>query len=100
MGKVRLLKSSVILFSGRSKEQVNVEVTVDKDHRFENRKIEYIPAERNFVALKGLGKYTDSKDNILNFLYDWFQAKQYNSKENKYPLPVPSLSASYFYDKT
>ena len=58
-----------IAFKGNDKENPVMEITLDPKHKFENRKIEYIPAERNFVALKGLGKYTDSRDNILNFLY-------------------------------
>ena len=51
------------------------------------------------MALKGLGKYTDSRDNILNFLYDWFQAKQEVTQEVGFVLPLPSLGVSYFYDK-
>lgn len=88
-----------ISFSGKQKAKASIHITVDPEHKFENRKIEYIPAERNFVALKGLGKYTDSRDNILNFLYDWFQAKQEISKEAGYALPLSSLDVSYFYDK-
>ena len=88
-----------ISFLGKHKEKVSINITVDPEHKFENRKIEYIPAERNFVALKGLGKYTDSRDNILNFLYDWFQAKQEISKEAGYALPLSSLEVSYYYDK-
>ena len=88
-----------ISFLGKHKEKVSINITVDPEHKFENRKIEYIPAERNFVALKGLGKYTDSRDNILNFLYDWFQAKQEISQEAGYALPLSSLEVSYYYDK-
>ena len=87
-----------ILFSGKDRENPVVSITIDQKHTFENRKIEYIPAERNFVALRGLGKYTDSRDNILNFLYDWFQAKQEVTKENEFALPL-SLGVSFFYDK-
>lgn len=88
-----------ISFSGKQKAKASIHITVDPEHKFENRKIEYIPAERNFVALKGLGKYTDSRDNILNFLYDWFQAKQEISREAGYALPLSSLEVSYYYDK-
>lgn len=88
-----------ILFSGKDRENPVISITVDQTHQFENRKIEYIPAERNFVALKGLGKYTDSRDNILNFLYDWFLAKQEVTQEVGFVLPLPSLGVSYFYDK-
>lgn len=88
-----------ITFKGNEKENPVIEIKVDNTHKFENRKIEYIPAERNFVALKGLGKYTDSRDNILNFLYDWFQAKQEITKDSGFVLPLPSLGVTYFYDK-
>lgn len=88
-----------ITFKGNEKENPVIEIKVDHTHKFENRKIEYIPAERNFVALKGLGKYTDSRDNILNFLYDWFQAKQEITKDSGFVLPLPSLGVTYFYDK-
>ena len=88
-----------IAFKGNDKENPVMEIMLDPKHKFENRKIEYIPAERNFVALKGLGKYTDSRDNILNFLYDWFQAKQEITPEDGFALPLSSLGGAYFYDK-
>lgn len=89
-----------ITFSGKDTGKPTVQIRLDKEHRFENRKIEYIPAERNFVALKGLGKYNDTRDNILNFLYDWFQAKQDIKEKEAFGLPLPSLSnVSYYYDK-
>lgn len=87
-----------ITFKGNDRENPVIDITLDQKHKFENRKIEYIPAERNFVALKGLGKYTDTKDNILNFLYDWFQAKQ-EIAQGTFTLPLSSLGGSYFYDK-
>ena len=90
---------SRIVFKGNDKENPTIDIKVDHTHKFENHKIEYIPAERNFVSLKGLGKYTDSRDNILNFLYDWFQAKQEKTKDSGFVLPLPSLGVTYFYDK-
>lgn len=90
---------SRIVFKGNNKENPTIDIKVDHTHKFENHKIEYIPAERNFVSLKGLGKYTDSRDNILNFLYDWFQAKQEKTKDSGFVLPLPSLGVTYFYDK-
>ena len=66
---------------------------------FKNRKVEYIPAERNLVSLPGFAKYNDTRDNILNFLYDWYQAKQSYTEGDKYELPIPAMNTSYFYDK-
>lgn len=88
-----------IIFPGKNVEKLEVKVTIGLNHPFRNRKIEYIPAERNFVTLPGLGKYNDSRDNILNFLYDWFLAKQETGENNKYQLPLNSLHVSYFYNK-
>lgn len=43
---------------------------------YNNVKIQYIPAERNFVAsIPNLQKYNDSNDNVFEFLQDWFECK-------------------------
>ena len=48
---------------------VNITLDNDKNCIFRNRKISYIPAERNFVAaLPNLGKYTGDNNNITNFI--------------------------------
>ncbi len=67
---------------------------------FKNRKICYIPAERNFVTLQGLGKYNETRDNILSFMYDWFLAKKELTQNNSYLLPLDGLgNVSFYYDK-
>lgn len=67
---------------------------------FKNRKISYIPAERNFVTLQGLGKYNETRDNILSFMYDWFLAKKELTQANSYAMPLAGLgNVSYYYDK-
>ncbi len=67
---------------------------------FRNRKISYIPAERNFVTLQGLGKYNETRDNILSFMYDWFMAKKELTQTNSFPMPISGLGdISYYYDK-
>lgn len=87
-----------IVFPGKDVEKLDVKATVGTDNIFLNEKIEYIPAERNFVTIKGIGKYNESRDNILSFLYDWFEAKrEWSSKQ--YLLPIKSLdNVSYNYD--
>ncbi|MCM1040947.1 MAG: ATP-binding protein [Bacteroides sp.] len=71
-----------------------------KKQIFRNRKISYIPAERNFVTIPSLGKYNESRDNTLSFLYDWFLAKKEFSETNVFDLPIRSLgNVSFFYDK-
>ena len=91
-------KNCIITFPGKDVEKLSVKVAVGKENIFHNEKIEYIPAERNFVTLKGIGRYNESRDNILNFLYDWFEAKrEWSNKQFK--LPLNSLdNTSYTYD--
>jgi len=63
-------------------------------HEFLNYKNIYIPAERNFVAvIPNLGRYKETNDNIMNFLYDWFEAKKKYTSKNKFSLL--NLNASY-----
>lgn len=89
-----------IVFKGNDKDNVRINIIVDKDNVFKNERIEYIPAERNFVTIPGIGKYNESNDNALGFLYDWFDAKQEITKQFKYKLPLISLNGvSYYYDK-
>ena len=89
-----------IVFKGEEKNNAQIKIIVNKDNVFKNERIEYIPAERNFVTIPGIGKYNDSNDNALGFLYDWFDAKQDITKQNKYKLPLLSLNEiSYYYDK-
>lgn len=87
-----------IVFSGKKKEPTSVVINVGPKRIFLNEKIEYIPAERNIVSIPGIGQYTESKNNILNFLYDWFRAKKTKKEDNKYHLPLSSLNnVSYYY---
>lgn len=80
--------------------QNKVEFNLKEDKVFHNRKISYIPAERNFVTLQGLGKYNDTRDNILSFMYDWFLAKKDLTETNAYPMPLAGLgNILFYYDK-
>jgi hypothetical protein len=77
-----------------------VDILSENGGFFRNRKIMYIPAERNFVTLSGLGKYTETRDNILSFMYEWFLAKKDLSLKNAFSMPVKGLGdVSYYYDK-
>ncbi|MFD2823947.1 ATP-binding protein [Lacinutrix iliipiscaria] len=54
----------------------------------------YIPAERNFVSvIPNLSRFKETNDNIMSFLYDWYDAKKQYSKEKS--LPVLSLGINY-----
>lgn len=86
-------------FAGKDKSPV-IQVLLGEGRKFKNRKIEYIPAERNFVsAIPGLGKYNETNNNILNFLYDWFQAKQDLDESSSFEMPLTSLDASFYYTR-
>lgn len=88
-----------IVFPGKDVERLNVQIMINRVNVFRNEKIEYIPAERNFVTIPGIGKYNESRDNVMSFLYEWFEAKREWTKEQKYALPVNTLNdVSYYYD--
>lgn len=77
-----------------------VDVQLGNGKVFRNRKIMYIPAERNFVTLPGLGKYNETRDNILSFMYEWFLAKKDLSAKNAFSMPIKGLGdVSFYYDK-
>jgi ABC-type lipoprotein export system ATPase subunit len=62
---------------------------------YEKSKNIYIPAERNFVSvIPNLGKYNETNDNIMSFLYDWYTAKRKYTKQNS--LPVLKLGVDFY----
>lgn len=84
------------------KDDVNnrVDFRLKEDKTFKNRKISYIPAERNFVTLQGLGKYNETRDNILSFMYEWFLAKKELTQDKSYAIPIAGLGdVAFYYDK-
>lgn len=57
----------------------------------------YIPSERNFVSvIPNLNKYNETNDNIMSFVYDWYDAKRVYSKKN--PLEILNLGISYHHN--
>lgn len=69
---------------------------LNSGQKFINSKNIYIPAERNFVSvIPNLGKYKDTNDNIMNFLYDWYEAKKKYKKGKE--LSLLNLQASYYH---
>ncbi len=66
----------------------------DKNLEYLKSKNIYIPAERNFVSvIPNLSRFKETNDNIMSFLYDWYDAKKQYSKEKS--LPVLSLGINY-----
>jgi len=82
----------VISYSGTNYEQ-SIE-TKDNDINYLKSKNIYIPAERNFVSvIPNLGKYKETNDNIMSFLYDWYSTKrQYVNGDS---FPVLNLGVRY-----
>ena len=93
-------KNCHIVFNGSDKKDVKKTAIVDFDNIFKNEKIEYIPAERNVVAISGIGEYNKTNNNILGFLYDWFEAKREKKKDSLFALPLQTLgSIRYYYSQ-
>lgn len=66
----------------------------DENSNFLKSKNIYIPSERNFVAtVPNLGRFTETTDNIMSFVYDWYGAKKQYLKENA--LPILNLNIKY-----
>lgn len=68
---------------------------------YHNSKIEYIPAERNFVAsIENIYKYTETYNNTISFLGDWYTAKSSYQERNRFKVELPDLSFTYQYKKS
>jgi predicted ATPase len=60
-----------------------------------NSKVIYIPAERNFVsAIYNLQEYLRDRDNIQDFVTNWYEAKRKYSNGNK--LSILNLGVEYY----
>ncbi len=66
-------------------------------YAYKRSKISYIPSERNFVILSEMEKVELPKNNIRNFLFDWFTAKKIYSQDKK--LSILNLGVDYYYDE-
>lgn len=68
---------------------------------YHNSKIEYIPAERNFVAsIANIRKYTENYNSTVCFLGDWYAAKAKYQRNNHFEIELPDLSFSYRYKES
>ncbi len=55
----------------------------------------YIPSERNFVSvIPNLRKYNETNDNIMSFVYDWYNAKRKFTIGN--PLNILNLGVRFY----
>ena len=84
-----------ISYSEKDKNNPQIEL-INNGLEFLNSKNIYIPAERNFVsAIPNLGRYKETNDNIMNFLYDWYEIKKKFDKTNS--LSLLDLGVSYYH---
>lgn len=68
---------------------------------YRNSKIEYIPAERNFVAsIKNIHKYVESYNSTISFLNEWYAAKSSYQRKRSFEVELPDLSFSYRYKES
>lgn len=75
----------------------NITISLKSGYHYNREKICYIPAERNAVTLPELRGLELGNTNIRSFLFDWFNARELYSPDNK--KGVLNLGVSYFYDK-
>lgn len=60
-----------------------------------NSKVQYIPAERNFVAvIPNLKKYAEERDSIQGFIDNWYEAKRKYDTGN--PLDILKMGVRYY----
>jgi energy-coupling factor transporter ATP-binding protein EcfA2 len=73
------------------------EVIVSKKNDLDYKKSKniYVPSERNFVAtIPNLRKYNETNDNIMSFVYDWYDAKRKFTIGN--PLKILNLGVKFY----
>ena len=88
-----------ISFRGNNKETLFKKKK--SEIRYTNLKIEYIPAERNFVAaIPKLEKYSESFDNVINFRDDWMSFRETITKKSNFPIPLKTIDVQYKYDNS
>lgn len=64
-------------------------------YAYKRSKIAYIPSERNMVILPDVRKIELGNTNIRSFLFDWFNAREKYTKENR--LSILDLNVDYYF---
>jgi predicted ATPase len=67
-------------------------------YAYRRSKIAYIPSERNMVILPDVRKVELSNTNIRSFLFDWFDAREKYTKDNR--LSILNLKADYYFSES
>jgi energy-coupling factor transporter ATP-binding protein EcfA2 len=89
-----IIYQSDIIKINYSNQKLEIE-WVDK-YAYNRSKIAYIPSERNIVIMPEMEKVEIPNNNIRSFLFDWFDARKFYSKE--IDLSVLGLGMSYYYN--
>lgn len=73
----------------------NVSVGLKDNRENRNRKVIYIPAERNFVSvIQNLRSYTEDNDNIQDFIKNWYEVKRKYNKSHS--LKILNLGVKFY----
>lgn len=78
-------------------ENDNLQVRAKNNEDYLRPKICYIPSERNMVTLPELQNFEFGETNIRSFLFDWFNAREFFSVDNK--AEIMNLGIKYYYDQ-
>lgn len=84
-----------ISFSYNNDGKKKVSVGFKGNREIRNRKVIYIPAERNFASvIPNLRSYTEDNDNIQDFIKNWYEAKRKYSKSHS--LKILNLGVNFY----
>jgi len=90
---IRYESESVVISYAKEKLEIKLKPGIN----YHRKKISYIPAERNFIALPELRGYEYGTSNNRSFLFDWWAAREYFDYSHK--SQILGLGVSYFFDK-
>ena len=93
-------KPSYVLFETESilieYKDKGLKIYLKRKSDYHRQKICYIPAERNMITLPELSSFEFGANSLRSFLYDWYRARAFYSKENK--TDILNLGIKYYFD--
>ena len=78
-------------------KNADIQISIKEQGIYNRKKICYIPAERNMVTLPELSGFEFGSNNLRSFLFDWYRAREFYSKDNK--TDILGLGMQYYFDK-
>ena len=86
-----------ICYTGKNLNET-IQINEKKVLDYTKTKNIYIPAERNFVSvIPNLGRYNETRNNVMELIYDWFTAKHNFTQQE--PLSILNFDIDYYYQK-